>query len=462
MVKIAVNRIKQTGRLTPRGVSLSVMVAALFLNGCSSSSTGVAPASSTPAPPQYFGPAMAGTQLGKQTFSIDHTANTFVQYQYQLNTGNERYVYNSGAFTTLPSGILDIGITYGDGTAGNGVPAQGTLYSPPQTGNWAVELPGQAGLVGILNQPFVPIVPNQSCPSLSTAEAFQFVTLPGTADNTGVAYGSVSVASSGSTINFTNIAQFSITGATPTNSSASTATGSCSPTFYGQTISVPDSVTVTDPGEGSTSPSATIAIGPTGFLVEDNGRYTPPGTTPTYDNVLGAGAGAIGLPVPSAPLTTATVVAAQYTGFIYSTGASSTNNAAAVAAASRIASFGYPGLQTSCPTPPAPSTATLIYGGEFTANDPSTHTSGNCDFALDLGAQDSKTNGLYPSATVYVGSSFPNNSTGATYSFSAVAIVGQLQGKYAIFLIAFDPLGLAVASQGKQSQDWGIYLLQSN
>jgi hypothetical protein len=463
MVKIAVHRIKEVGFFTLCGVSLSLMLAALYLSGCSSNGDATtAPVSPTAAPSQYFGPAMAGTQLGKQTYSIDHTSDTFIQYQYQLSTGNERYVYNSGSFTTLPNGILDIGITYGDGTAGNGTPAQGTLFTPPERGNWAVELQGQAGLVGILDQPFVPIVPNSMCPGLSTAESFQFITLPGSADNTGVAYGSVSVASAGSNINFTKITQFNIAGGTPTNLATATATGTCSPTFYGQTISVPDSVTVTDPGLGTTTPAATIAIGPSGFLIEDNGMYTPPTTSPTYDNILGAGAGAIGLPVPSAALSTSAVVGAQYNGFIYSTGAPSSNSIPAVAAASRIASFGFTDLQSSCPTPPAPSTTTLIYGGEFSNNDPSINTSGNCDFAVDLGAQDSSTNGLYPSATVYVGAAFPNNVNGTAYSFPAVAIAGQLQGKYAIFVIGFDAAGLQTISQGQQNQDWGIYLLQSN
>jgi hypothetical protein len=38
-----------------------------------------------------------------------------------------------------------------------------------------------------------------------------------------------------------------------------------------------------------------------------------------------------------------------------------------------------------------------------------------------------------------------------TYSFSAVAIAGQLNGKYALFLLGFD-----------NTQPWAIYLLQSN
>jgi hypothetical protein len=76
--------------------------------------------------------------------------------------------------------------------------------------------------------------------------------------------------------------------------------------------------------------------------------------------------------------------------------------------------------------------------------------------------QDTKTNGLYPAATVSIGAGFPGNTTGKKYSFPAVAIAGQVQGKFAIFVIGLDAIGLQIVSQGQQSQDWGVYLLQSN
>ena len=78
---------------------------------------------------------------------------------------------------------------------------------------------------------------------------------------------------------------------------------------------------------------------------------------------------------------------------------------------------------------------------------------GNCDFAIDLGTASTTSNGLYPSATVWIGSNFNANSTSGknTYSFPAVAIAGQLNGKYAIFVLGVD-----------STQPWAIYLLQSN
>jgi hypothetical protein len=308
----------------------------------------------------------------------------------------------------------------------------------------------------MLGQPVTPVAPSKTCPSFSQAASFQFVTLPNAGDSTGTAYGDLSITASGSAFSLKNIAQFTVTGTAPANPSAATAAGVCSPTVLGQVIAVPSTVTVTDPGNGEqVSPTATLAIGPTGFLVEDSGGG---------NNVMGGGNGAIGLEIPSSPLSTSSLTAAQYTGFIYGTGAAGNNiqNLVAVPSSSRIASFGYPNLGTACPTLPAPQTSTILYGGEFASNNPAANAYGNCDFALDLGMQDTKTNGLYPSATVWIGESFPGNTTGQNYSFAAVAIAGQLQGKNAIFVIGLDNVGLKTVSQGRQNQDWGIYLLQSN
>ena len=432
-----------------------LLLAAAGAVGCGSTTTATVPVVVSPQQ-TYIAPAMAN-YLSKSTFAIDHGASTFVQFQYQANAGNEQYVANSGTFKTLSDGILSVGLTYanGDGTQGN-------LYSPGESGNWAVEWPGQVGFAGLLGEPVLPMVPNRECPSFSTAQTFQFVTLPIAGDKTGVAYGSFSVTTDGAQVNFSNISQQNIAGGTATNPSPATVAGTCAPTFYGQTVSVPDASIVTNPGTGQTeTPSATIAIGPSGFLVEDNGYTSNP---VAYQNILGAGTGAIGMAVPAAAVPTSSVVAAQYTGFIYNSGAAGNNikNLTAVPTSSRIASFGYPSVQSACPAPPAPQTATLIYGGEFAANNPGAGGYGNCDFAIDLGTQSSKTNGMYPTATVWIGSTFPGNTTGKSYSIPAAVIVDQVGGKFAMFVIGFDAVGLQVVSQGQQSQDWGIYLLQSN
>ena len=64
---------------------------------------------------------------------------------------------------------------------------------------------------------------------------------------------------------------------------------------------------------------------------------------------------------------------------------------------------------------------------------------------------DPNNNGLYTGVTVTIGGSYTANTTKANDTFSAVAIVGQLGGKYAIFVLGVDT-----------KQPWAVYLLQSN
>jgi hypothetical protein len=302
---------------------------------------------------------------------------------------------------------------------------------------------------------------------MSSAETFLFVTLPDTLITAGTgavdwnpavetAYGSVDISASGSTVTFANINQYilpSAGGGKLTNSSS--VTGACSSTVYGNTVAIPANATVTDPGEGG-SPTVTaqamVGIGSSGLLVENNGGAS----------YLGAGTGAIGLPKPSSAVDTSALVGAQYLGFFYGSGSSNNGTSSGTTTnwSSSVASFGFTSLPSTCAAV-APQTSTMLYGGDFTGNNPAASTVqsgggfGNCDFAIDLGVQDASTNGLYPAATVYVGSSFATNTTGKSYSFPAVAISGQLNGKYAIFLVGEDTVG-------SPNQAWGIYLLQSN
>jgi hypothetical protein len=410
--------------------------------------------------------------IDASTFAIDNTENTFVRkvygnYGFQPSPANGGTITDSGVISALPNGVTSLGTTYNETSNG-----KETTYNPPLTGSWAVEIPGQAALIGLkAYTDFTPAVPTESCPNLPSATAFQFVTLPNHLVTTGTAisldawnaqvetaFGSVNILTNGNTVQFSNLSQYTFPASggspgAPSNPGPTSALALCSPTFYGQTIGYPSAVTVINPGTSeSIPPSATIGIGPSGFLVEDAGTSLVPGQP--YENILGAGYGAIGLPTPSGALTTSAVAAEQYQGFIYGSGGpvSSTQSGPGF---SLIGSFGYKDLKASCPTLPAPATGTVLYGGEFANNDPSANAFGNCDLAIDLGKQDGTTNGLYPAATVYVTSAFSNNGISKSYTFPAVAIAGELKGKYAIFLIGVD-------TSGSPSQAWGIYLLQSN
>jgi hypothetical protein len=112
-------------------------------------------------------------------------------------------------------------------------------------------------------------------------------------------------------------------------------------------------------------------------------------------------------------------------------------------------------MPSSCHSLAASTSTPLIYGGDFTKDDPSTSSNGfgNCDVVIDLGTPDSTNHDRYPNAKIRM-IGYAANTINTT--ISAVAIAGQLQGKYAIFLLGVDNQG------GDNQQPWAIYLLQSN
>ncbi|AEU37435.1 hypothetical protein [Granulicella mallensis] len=469
----------QSGQFTRVAAPLGAVLFLGWLAGCSSSPI---PATQAAAPPPgvqtYFAPFVDGLNLAPSTLTYtlydDPVKGTFSQATYQSVTEPGPQVLSAGNLTIGQRGLRSLDITINSGTP---LPP-----GSPEPGSFAVELAGQAGgLVQMVGQPVQPLVAATQCPSSST-QTYQFLTIPTQAWNstTDTAYGSVEISSSGSDVTFKNISQYILppagkTGAPPqppAQSSNSLVTGaSCGPTFFGNITNVPGTLVVTDPGQNGTvlPAQAQIGIGPSGLLVENNGfGATMTGSLPPldYENVLGAGTGAVGLPKPSSALDTSTVVGKQYLGFIYSLGASSP----AVPRSSNLASFGFPSaptVSTGCPSVDADaSSSILIYGGDFPVNpktglpDPGPDNSsnpnypyGNNDFVIDLGPQDTSNNGLYRQAKVCVGKLYPGNSTGAAYPFQAVAIAGQLGSQYAIFLIGQDPTS---------TQPWAIYLLSSN
>jgi len=438
----------------------------LLLCGLAGCGKGVAPvtqtAPTTTGPQTYFAPYVSGgSTSGPLTYTIDDVAGTFSQTTYQPLTQPGPQVLNAGVLAIGQRGLRSLSIkanyTYSFDTSLYEV----TDYNPPETGSFAVELAGQGGgLVQMLEpiagqlvkQPVQPLVAATQCPS-SSSQTYQFVTIP-TAQwdpTTDTAYGSVEISSSGSDVTFKNISQSTLTGGEPTQRSASSVTGACGPTFFGNITNVPGQLVVTDPGIGTVLPAqAQIGIGPSGLLVENNGAgEVMAGTSPPldYENVLGAGTGAVGLPKPTSALNTGAVAGAQYLGFIYEAG----NNDQGVTWSSNLASFGG-SPQGVCPLVTGNNPSSTIYGGDFPATDPTGFKNGgfgNCDFVIDLGPQGD--NGLYPQAQVWLGTSYPGYSPSIKYPFSAVAVAGQLGNQYAIFLIGTDSI-----------QPWAIYLLQSN
>ncbi len=464
----------------------------LLLAGCGADSK-----SSTLTPPQstpqtYFAPYVTGTTNGGNTtplwgpniYEFDESAEepTFSQSTFALQPPQQQgpQVINAGKMAAAQRGLLDLSIATNYVVNNTTLLYVPTNFDPLKTGSFAVELSGQAGgLVQIAGQPVVPVVAAVACPSLKTAQSYQFLSIPAALidsankgqqratwdPKTDTAYGSVDISSEGSIVTFSNIRQYTLPSVggsgLPQQQAASSVTGACGKTVFGNTITM-GQLTVKTPGgaEGqSVPPQASVGIGPSGLLVEhagiDGKAATFPGTSPAlyYDNTLGAGTGAVGLPKPASALDTGALRARQYLGFVYGPGIyAGTSGTPGTGASSHLASFGFSTIPPSC-TSVAPSNSALIYGGDYASDDPSTSSDGfgNCDLAIDLGTQDSVNNGLFPNATVWLGASYSANTTGKTYSFPAVAIAGQLNGKYAVFLLGLD-----------STQPWAIYLLQSN
>jgi hypothetical protein len=452
--------------------------------GCGSNSSKTADSTGTQNNPQtyvapyVFNTTNGGPELllqGPYIYQIDDTLHTFSQSTFTLGAHQKGpQTINTGGTSAGKRGLLALGLT-ANYTVVNSV-FVATTTGLTQTNGFAFEIANRAGgLAQIPGQPAVPLVASQ-CPVLKAIQTYQFVTIPGplidssknaaqapfwdSAKNT--AYGSVDITSDGTNVNFANIHQYTLpSGAgTPVNPATSSIAGLCGPTALGNTISVPGELTTTNPGQGSvTMPQAAVAIGPTGMLIEDNGAIPSGSNVGAYQDVLGDGSGAVGLPKPSSPVDVGSLRSAQYLGFVNGAGAFSAATGGYTAPgagwSTHLVSFGFAAMPSNCPVA---NSSTALYGGDFTQNgagvdDPASFADGfgNCDLAIDLGTQDPANNGLFPNAVVWLGSAYAANTTGKTYSFKAVAIAGQLNGKNAIFIIGADT-----------TEPWSIYLMQSN
>ena len=371
------------------------------------SQTGLAP----PPPPSQIN-SYIGTSGDLWSATINHTAS-------QVN-GEDRTLYGVqlagqviGTIDSL-SGFLGLSLTT--------VPNQLT----GQTIGFALEIPGRAALIryGNIFEPLTPLAPADACTTINGTVTYDYITVPGKSSppnwlpDRDTTYGSFQVTTDGTTWTISNVAQFTLSGAQPDNPGTGVPTAFCGIGLAGY------AVTAASDQMNPPVATATMGFGATGFFLEDNGsaQATPVGVVPS--NALGAGVGAIGIVQPSSPVDTSNVVAEQYLGFYYEPGVHGGG------AVTQLASFGCSG--STCPPPP---THTSIIGGVFPntggsspVDEPDQPASQNV--IIDLGMQDSKNNGLYPTASVTI--------SGVT--FPAASVVGSLDGKFAIFLIAQDKI----------------------
>ena len=384
------------------GTSCVVLaVSVLLIVGCDRS---MSQANTVPGLPSPDPPSQTNTYVGTQSpgdiwkITIDHVANSFSFAD--LSSGTPPATVN-GLFAN-DAGFLDFNQT-------NTSP----IFQPA---GFALEILGRAALLrpGANTTPIVPLVLQSNCPTSNGPVTLQFVALPNSvwAAATNTAYGSLQVSTNGTTFNFSQLQQFLLAGS-PNQPGASLSAGVCAQSPVGNVISIPPSPTISQTG--------TMALGPSGFFLVDEGSGNP---------------GEIGVAQPATALSTASVVNSQYLGFMYTpaaglAGLPVTQMAAFGCSASSAASSG-----SVCPTPPSP---TSIVGGVFASDDPTQPA--NTDTTITLGSQNSGSNGLYKSAAVTVPDPLALCATGTgTCTFPAVAVVGNPESKFAIFVIAQDPV----------------------
>jgi hypothetical protein len=413
-----------------RRLALPLLAAYLLPSmGCSSgtSYSGSNAVSDIPAPAQYN--TYVGTQAYIQSASNGGAlVSSGGVWSAALDDTNHYFTYKNVSFSTAAISIIQYPIL-GSFTSSNGFFNLSFNGKAAGSGGYAYEIPGRAALLRPGDTTHFPVVavPMASCPEIPST-TFQFVALgipaqPGSGASTvpvNAAYGSVQLNASGTAWNFSSMKMFAWDG---TSLSPTTPpSGQCGSTQEGFAATVL-------PVDDTNKLPLTVGVGPSGYFVMDQGQgdqtevlIPPPTPTGPF--------GLVGVAQPSSPLDTSKVVAGKYAGFKFSQGKGGTQPVV----------FG----QT-------PGSGTMMTGGGF-ANDDITKTPAT-NISIDLGQQDPQNNGLYKSVTVTV----PDTSQGCIFQpyggkdaqgndtciLHGVAVVGNPEGKYALFITGQDQSLLA-------------------
>jgi hypothetical protein len=390
------------------------LVTALVGTSCGGGSKAPAPPLGLP-PLTISGPS--NSYLGTQSpgdiwqVSIDHTSNSF----------SAADLANSNSSPALGSVVDQIGFL---------ALAQTNVSPPFQPFGFALEIPGRALLLrpGANTAPLAALVP-ASCLNINGKVTFQFVALPNTnwQASTDTAYGDVQVNASGTAWTFSNFTQFTL--GNSSQAGATLSAGTCASNPAGGLVTIP-------PNPGSVS--ARLGAGPSGFFVADQFLPTASGNL----------SGAAGVIQPSTSVNTGSVVGGSYLGFIYEPNltASPATCSTDCLAPTQMAAFS--GSLTTCQTLPSSSG---LCGGAFFNDILGNLKQANTDTTIELGGEDAGNFGLYKSARVTIpdpagspgtctppGVARTDSQSNPTCTLPAIAVVGNPEDKFAIFLIAQD------------------------
>jgi hypothetical protein len=425
-------------KVKSKGSACLILLAAVLATGCGSGKSSDPPATASKAGAlnSYVGTEgtanpSASPPLFDATWQItvNHNTNSFSATDFSLpsGTGNSNGTTFNGVFT-FDAGFLNFAQTNVNGNA----------FQP---GGFMIEIPGRIAFLRpdyfttqFQAQPPVVAVPS-SCLNINGNAAFQFVALPNTNWNsaTDTAYGGlqVSVSADKTTWSLSNLAQFTLSKSS--QSGASLSPGICTASLAGTVVSIPPSST--------TGISTNLAVGPSGFLIMNQGTSSVVGMIP-----------------PTSPLNTGSLVGVNYLGFV-----SEPNlpfpNSNIVGTVNQITSFGPSGAGLVGGAFPVLSTCTVLGTPSDVCDDPTQPAA--TDLTINLGTENSINNGLYDSATVTIpdpnllcappGVSGTDANGNPTCTVPAVAIAGNPENKFVIFLVAQDIVN---------NSPLAIYLLQ--
>ena len=473
---------------------LSAMLAVLCIaapwgfGGCGQTAKPVTSASTNQVY-SYFGSPfdVSASSLPISSSTFDHAANQIGVSSFITTPGNAQVptAIINGTLEAAATGFLKITETFAT-SSGVIVP-----QNPPLTGAWAVEIPGAGALANLLSLTNsgvragpAAMAENAACPNFQNLTNFLYVTVPNAnLTNDTADYGGVTLSSQGSEITFRT--QPYVIGVPP--QPGFNVTGGCSNTSLGALTAYPLN------SFGSASNLELISIGGSGLLVSSYSR----GASGTSPGAFGGGTGVLGVAQPSGLVDVSAVVSARYNGLLYAPSnrvpetyditvlasafgdhSATSQECSALQSSLAVNNGGGAGAIPALPSPNS------LYGGEFLTttssggvNDPTgANGSENCDVVIDLGQPSSVSNGIFPNATVFIGSNFPpfsashpwicSSSPTCAVSFPAAAVVGQVQGQYVVFVTASalssPPASLPDNNGSAVAQPVGIYLFQKS
>jgi hypothetical protein len=438
---------RRMSQVITSALALATLVATVGIAGCGSSSQNaiVNPSGTLAGMPTPSTPTTANTYVGTDSLNVwslnlDDTASS---YSYTNSTTSSAPV--TGTFTTS-NGFLNLGESGGISLG----------YALEVQSRMALLRPGDATAGLVLS------VPQTTCYSIPYRLLFNYIAMEaapsGNTFTTGN-YASVvlNTDSTGAAWQFQDLQGDLVNGPNSFTETCAVAGGEATVSVQGDSVfntennsdSLPSTYFKSGTGGSYSVSTNVVAIGPSGVFL-------------TQQSLPGKGASAAGVAEPTSALSTTSIAAKSYLGFL-------------TQAAGDLSGTTYrnPGFTSPVSFGPVTTSSSTMTGGVFPSDDV-TQTP-NSDTIITLGKQSGTYNGLYPNATVTMLDSNQNCTTEIaggitgltvgvnadgyiTCTYPAVAVVGNPEGKYVIFLDAFNWTANSVST--KIGAPMQIYLFQ--